>query len=219
MWRILQNAPWEGPGLIAAALAAHGMEFEIVRLDQGAAVPSQPPDGLIVMGGPMGVYEADHYPFLREEQRLLAACAAQNLPVLGICLGAQLLAAALGGDVSKGLVLEAGEGSVVLTGDGRQDPILGRCGTGELPVVHWHQDTFTLPPGVLLLASSRLYPHQAFRAGTRAYGLQFHLELDREQAQDWRARGLMISPEHEKQVRATGETVFDLFMHLAAARI
>ncbi|MGH9466569.1 MAG: type 1 glutamine amidotransferase [Terriglobales bacterium] len=217
MWAILQHAPWEGPGLIAAALDAHGFEFRVHRLDQGEAVPETVPDGLVVMGGPMGVYEARQFPFLSEEQRLLRACLAEDLPVLGVCLGAQLMAAALGAEVSRGATLEAGEGSVTLTGAGRADAVIG-IGCGELPVVHWHQGTFPLPQGTELLASSRLYPMQAFRAGRYGYGLQFHLELQPEQARQWREQGLTITPEHEQRVREAGERVVDNFLHLAAAR-
>lgn len=217
MWTVLQHETWEGPGLIAEALAAHAIPFAIVRLDRGDAVPkASNVDGLVVMGGPMGVYEAAEYPFLAAEQRLIAACVEGGRAVLGVCLGAQLLAAALGAPVSKGPEMEAGEGSVVLTGAGRQDPVLGGD-VGELPVVHWHQDTFPLPKGADLLASSRMYEQQAFRLAPKVYGLQFHMELDAEQANDWRSRGLTITREHEQRVRAAGERVFDNFIHLAVA--
>ncbi|TAN20670.1 MAG: type 1 glutamine amidotransferase [Acidobacteria bacterium] len=217
MWYVLQHAEWEGPGIIAEALAAHAIRFEIVRLDRGAAVPKASNlDGLVVMGGPMGVYEAADYPFLAAEQKLIASCVAGGRAVLGVCLGAQLLAAALGAPVIKGPQMEAGEGSVVLTGSGRQDPVLGG-GKGELPVVHWHQDTFPLPQEATLLACSRLYEQQAFRLARTVYGLQFHLELSREQADDWRNRGLTITREYEQRVRAVGERVFDNFIHLAVA--
>lgn len=217
MWIVLQHEAWEGPGLIAEALAAHAIAFAIVRLDRGEAVPKASNlDGLVVMGGPMGVYEAEQYPWLAGEQKLIAACVEGGRAVLGVCLGAQLLAAALGAPVRKGPEMEAGEGSVVLTGAGRQDPVLGGNGS-ELPVVHWHQDTFPLPQGADLLASSRMYEQQAFRIGRKVYGLQFHMELDAEQADDWRTRGLTITREHEEKVRAAGERVFDNFIHLAVA--
>lgn len=101
------------------------------------------------------------------------------MPVLGVCLGAQLLAAALGAQVYTGPAGEAGLGQVRLTAEGRRDPVLdaGAGPDGLLPVLHWHDDTFDLPDGARLLASSTAYAHQAFRVG-RAYGLQFHVEMD-----------------------------------------
>jgi GMP synthase-like glutamine amidotransferase len=108
----------------------------------------------------------------------------QGRPVLGVCLGAQLLAQAMGGNVYKGTVLEIGPGSVRLTAAGRADKVFSAAAE-SLPVMHWHQDTFTLPPGATHLAGSELYPHQAFRVGRLGYGLQFHIEVDEELAAGW----------------------------------
>ncbi|MGH9392819.1 MAG: type 1 glutamine amidotransferase, partial [Terriglobales bacterium] len=104
MWMVLQHVAWEGPGLVADALEARRLPSRIVRLDQCAAVPAdlEGVDGLVVMGGTMGVYEAAQFPFLAREIELLAAAVAGDLPVLGICLGAQLLAASLGAEVVRG---------------------------------------------------------------------------------------------------------------------
>jgi len=177
-WTILQHAAWEGPGFIAAEAEAHGLRTDIRRLDLEASVPD--PDevgGLVVMGGPMGAYETDKHSFLGEECNLIAELARRNRPVLGVCLGAQLLAKALGARVFPGHVSEIGFGSVRLSRQGESDPILGPAGP-VIPVFHWHGDTFDLPEGATLLASSTEYAHQAFRFGSCVYGMQFHVEPD-----------------------------------------
>jgi GMP synthase (glutamine-hydrolysing) len=174
--------------------------------------------GLVVMGGPMGVSDTAEHPYLAGELELLAGAVAAGLPVLGVCLGAQLLAAALGARVYRGEHAEIGPGSVTLTAAGRADPVLGAGAGGELPVIHWHQDTFELPAGATLLASSALYPHQAFRAGARAYGLQFHVEVDRELATGWREhlpQGVAISDAACTAVERAGRGVLAAFFDAA----
>lgn len=184
-WIVLQHAAWEGPGLIAVEARARGLYLDVRRLDLGDSIPD--PDqvnGLVVMGGPMGAYETDIYPFLAEECRLLGELAHRNCPVLGICLGSQLLAKALGADVFPGNRPEIGFGFVELTPTGKQDPLFAEAGS-SIPVVHWHGDTFDLPEGAALLASSEEYAQQAFRFGSCAYGLQFHIEPDSSTWLDW----------------------------------
>jgi GMP synthase (glutamine-hydrolysing) len=136
------------------------------------------------MGGPVGAYETDKYPFLTEECRLLGELAHRNCPVLGICLGSQLLAKALGADVFPGHGPEIGFGFVELTQAGKQDPLFATAGS-SIPVFHWHGDTFDLPEGAVLLASNKEYAQQAFRFGSCAYGLQFHIEPDSSTWLDW----------------------------------
>ena len=216
MWWVLQHVAWEGPGLVVAALRERNLGYKIVRLDEGGTVPHIGlVEGLVVMGGNMGAYDTGKHPFLEQEVELLGACVAQDIPVLGICLGAQLLATALGSPVERGPVMEMGAGEVMLTEDGRQDPVLG-FGPARLPVVHWHQDTFPQPPGAALLASSALYPQQAFRAGHSAYGLQFHIEVDDGLAAAWRPRGLELTPEQVKTVSATGRQILQRFLEVTA---
>lgn len=184
-WAVVQHVAFEGPGSLAPLATERGIAFETVALYAGDALPGvEEIGGLIVMGGPMGVYEAEEYPFLAAEMALMRAAVKQDRPVLGICLGAQLLAQALGGKVYKGTVLEIGPGTVRLTPAGRTDEIFSAAAE-SLPVMHWHQDTFTLPPNAIHLASSELYPHQAFRVGRLAYGLQFHIEVDEPLAAEW----------------------------------
>jgi GMP synthase (glutamine-hydrolysing) len=173
---VIQHVPFEGPALIGDALCEQDIEVDIVRMDLGMPVPSaRSVDALVVMGGPMGAFDDQEHPHLPAERALLAECVRSGKPVLGVCLGAQLLAASLGGRVHRGPVPEVGIGTVQLTEEGRSNSVLGPA--SELPVLHWHQDTFGLPDGATLLASSAQYRHQAFRLAN-AYGLQFHVEID-----------------------------------------
>ncbi|MDR7276905.1 type 1 glutamine amidotransferase [Catenuloplanes atrovinosus] len=174
---VLQHVPFEGPALITPALAGAGADVRVVRLDLGDPVPDAAEVGaLVVLGGPMGALDDHDHPHLARERALIADCVRRDRPVLGVCLGAQLLAAALGADVRRGPAAESGTGTVTLTPAGLDDPVLGPAGPRP-PVVHWHRDTFGLPAGAVLLAGSDTYPHQAFRAG-RSYGFQFHVEFD-----------------------------------------
>jgi GMP synthase-like glutamine amidotransferase len=189
-WAVVQHVDHEGPGLIAGALDEAGHRFEVVRPDRGDALPDRGSiAGLVVMGGPMGVHEVDAHPWLAPERALIAAAVGDGVPVLGVCLGAQQLAAALGADVTTGPSAEVGLGHVELTAAGRRDPVLGPEYGGlaqtALPCVHWHQDTFTIPDGAVHLAATRVFPHQAFRWGDRAYGLQFHVEVDGALSEAW----------------------------------
>lgn len=218
-WVAIEHVPYEGPAAIAAAAAARGLDLEVCRPYLGESLPA--PDqlaGLIVMGGPMGVSDVDEHPHLGLELELVEAAARAGLPVLGVCLGAQLLAAALGARVYRGAFEEIGPGSVTLTEDGRHDPVLGASGLSELPVIHWHSETFDLPPGATLLASSARYPHQAFSAGARAYGLQFHVEVDRELAAGWREHlpaGVEIGTREREAVERVGARVLGTFFSSA----
>jgi GMP synthase (glutamine-hydrolysing) len=125
----------------------------------------------------MGASDDLKYPHLRRERDLLAETVTRGKPLLGVCLGAQLLAQGIGAEVSRGPELELGFGEVHLTEAGMADPVLGSEGP-RVPVFHWHHDTFALPSGAVQLAASPLYEQQAFRIGEVAYGLQFHIELD-----------------------------------------
>jgi GMP synthase (glutamine-hydrolysing) len=219
-WAVLQHVAHEGPGLIADELSRAGQPFEVVRLDRGDPLPvSGSIAGLVVMGGPMGVHDSDIHPWLPAERELLASTVADGKPVLGVCLGAQQLAAALGAEVTTGDVPEIGLGRVELTGPGRLDPVTGPEYGGlsdpTIPCVHWHQDTFSLPDGAVHLAASRLFPHQAFRWGDRAYGLQFHVEVDRALASGWEAHlpaGTTLDPARLTEVETVGHRLLRRFV-------
>jgi GMP synthase-like glutamine amidotransferase len=155
-----------------------GITMEIHRLDLSPTIPHpEDLDGFVVMGGPMGAYETEKYPFLEQECALISEMVKKHRPVVGVCLGAQLLAKALGARVFPGPANEIGFGCAQLGPEASKDPVFAAAGT-DIPVFHWHRDTFDLPVGATLLASSPVYPHQAFRFGERAYALQFHLEVD-----------------------------------------
>jgi GMP synthase-like glutamine amidotransferase len=219
-WLIVQHVGHEGPGLIGVSLAEHGLHYDIVRTDRGEPFPDhRSVAGLVVMGGPMGVHDADEHPWLAPERALIREVVGAGKPVLGVCLGAQQLAAALGAEVTTGPTTEIGLGRVELTGEGRKDPVTGPeyTGLGEtaLPCVHWHQDTFSMPTGAVHLAASRLFPHQAFRWGEVVYGLQFHVEVDRSLAEQWRPHlpaGITLDGPRLAQVEAVGRRLLRRFV-------
>jgi GMP synthase (glutamine-hydrolysing) len=178
--------------------------------------------GLVVMGGPMGVSDDRLHPWLPDERELMAATVADGRPVLGVCLGAQQLAVALGAEVTTGAEPEIGLGRVELTGPGRQDPVTGPEYGGlaatTIPCVHWHQDTFSLPDGAVHLAASPRFPHQAFRWGDRVYGLQFHVEVDRDLAAAWEPHlpdGVTLPPAPLAEVEAVGHRMIRRFFQRA----
>lgn len=176
---ILKHIDIEGPGTLEDFLAKHHLRYQISSLYKANAFPENPGDysAVISLGGPMSVYEEERYPFLRWENDFLQKTLAGDVPLLGICLGAQLVAKAAGARVSKNPVKEIGWFDVSLTDEGMQDPLFKGLGN-KLRVFQWHGDTFEIPKEGRHLASSPLCRNQAFRVVQRAYGLQFHLEVD-----------------------------------------
>jgi GMP synthase-like glutamine amidotransferase len=220
-WVAIQHVPFEGPGLISEIAAQRDIELQRCHPYRGEPLPPwEAIDGLVVMGGPMGVFDNTEHPYLTSECELIAATVHAGRPVLGVCLGAQLMAHALGARVYRGEHPEIGFGTVQLTESGREDPVLGALDLAALPVMHWHQDTFELPDHGLGLASSELYPHQAFRVGECAYGLQFHLELNRELADAWHQHlpaGVQLPDSSIEQTEAVGRRALEAFFTLVGA--
>ncbi len=137
----------------------------------------------------MGVYEQDRYPFLSQEIQLLKKAACSGVPILGVCLGSQILAAASGAKVYPGHGKEIGWHPVRMTASAQNDEIFGGC-PQEFMTFHWHGDTFDLPPGAELIASSSAYKNQAFRVGSKTWGIQFHPEITEPMVRDWVEHGI-----------------------------
>jgi GMP synthase (glutamine-hydrolysing) len=175
---VVQHVACETLGTIEHALRAQRLAHRYVRVHAGDHIPLEGNDscGLIVMGGPMSVYESERLPHLVQEMRLIESALADHLPVLGVCLGSQLLAQVLGSEVSAGPRKEIGWHRVRLTEPGQRDPLWAGA-PAEFQGFHWHGDVFDVPPGCEALASSDQTACQAFRSGTSAYGVLFHMEV------------------------------------------
>ncbi len=182
----LRHVEYEDLGLLAQVLRDAGWEasYREAPTDDLGDRSIEEADLLIVLGGPFGAYETQTYPFLGSEIDILERRLAKNLPTLGICLGAQLMAKALGSRVFAGPVKEIGWGQVDLTAAGRKSCLLPLSEAGA-KVVHWHGDTFDLPAGATRLASNANYQNQAFAFGGNALALQFHLEADAAVLEKW----------------------------------
>jgi len=179
---VLQHHPAEALGTIAEALEEAALAWQYVRLFDGQPVPAsmKGAGGLVVMGGPMSVYQADRYPFLKNEMRLIQAAVEDKRPVLGVCLGAQIVAAALGAKVEKNpRGKEIGWYPVRLANEAPDDCLFRDMAQTIIPF-HWHGDHFELPSGAVALANSEKTPCQAFRYGDNVYALQFHIEVTRD---------------------------------------
>ncbi len=176
----IKNTPAEGPGTMEEYLKSRGVPFSIIDLSLGEVLPTiESFTHLVVLGGPMAVYEMYLYPYLREEARFIERAAESGKAILGVCLGSQMLAHVLGAKVYAGPEKEIGWYEVALTDDGMKDRCMATLsidGRNRAEVFQWHGDTFDLPTGAARLASSEIYPNQAFRYGERMYGLQFHIE-------------------------------------------
>jgi len=170
----LQHVPFEGPGAFAAALTARGVSLERYLVPQ-RGLPKDAGNLLIVMGGPMSVNDPDSW--VAEETDFIRSAILSGKPVIGVCLGSQFMAKALGATVRSGKDLEIGMTPVHLTKEGKSDPVFSAC-PETFDVFEWHGEIFDLPNDCVPLAGSEIAPLQAFRYGTRAYGLLFHLEME-----------------------------------------
>jgi len=219
---VLQHAAPEGPASIGDALKRRGIGMKIVRIDQGAAVPGSMDGaaGLVVMGGPMSAY--DPIPHVTAELQLIGQALEDGVPILGVCLGSQLLAAALGARVYSSGRKEIGWHEVRLRPEAAKDALWHGLDERFMGF-HWHGDIFDLPKGAVPLASSSLTELQAYRSGDSAYGLLFHLEVGEAQirgfvtafADELAAAGIAPGPlldgvaAHLKALQRIGAHVFD----------
>jgi GMP synthase (glutamine-hydrolysing) len=218
-----RHEPAEHLGWIGEALAKAGVDFAYVDLVDNPAMHVSLGDvaGMIFLGGSMSVNE-DHA-YLRRELGLIDQGLAAGLPMLGICLGAQLLAKALGAEVYRNSVPEHGWAPIWRTEAGHRDPLLSHLRDPEI-VLHWHEETFDLPAGATWLAYSQACRHQAFRFGSNVYGFQFHLEATPEMIASW-AAGCAGEPAkaevdpalHCKRMREISQAVFGAWARLVRA--
>lgn len=221
---VLMHVASEGAGTLGTFLESAGAEVRTAHLYSGDKVPSEPVglDAIITMGGPMSVYDEDQYPFLRRETILMRNAVDANLPVLGICLGAQMIAKVRGARVVKSPTKEVGWGKVNVTDSGRADSLLNGL-PDVLDVLQWHEDMFEIPEGGTLLASSEACPHQAFRY-RNALGLQFHLEVTEDILREWFAESPDLGDiigryrEVEPQLNRHAETIYKNFLDLIKSK-
>jgi GMP synthase (glutamine-hydrolysing) len=212
---ILKNTPSEGPGTIEDFLRATGGSYTVADL-QKEKIPDTKDFGvLVMMGGPMSVNEEDLYPYITEEMNLVKDFVSSGKKVFGVCLGAQIMAKALGARVYAGPGKEIGWYDIELVDAGQEDPLMRTLSSDPatgffsrmLSVFQWHGETFDLPQGAVRLARSALYPNQAFRYGESAYAFQFHIEVRKEMIYKW----LKDEPVDLGRIRKTTETVFDSY--------
>ncbi len=183
---VIENYVGTTLGQVGTALDEAGVAADVRRMWNGSALPPDPNgyDALVVLGGEQSAVDDDEHPYLPQVAALTRAFGEADKAVLGICLGAQLVARGHGARNILGRPIEFGWHAVEPTAAGRRDPVLSALGDGA-PLFHWHLDTFTLPPGATHLASSALTAMQAFRVGRAVYGIQFHFEADRKLVAQW----------------------------------
>ena len=205
---VFQHVPFEPLGTLDPLLKASGFRIRYVNFgrEPDARPALEKYEALIVLGGPMSSSQIDTYPNLINEVEIIREAVESEMSVLGICLGAQLLAKSLGGSVSRNAVREIGWHDVELTAAGTDDPVLASFATRQ-EVFQWHEDGISLPPGGVNLAGSDASPVQAFRFGKHAYGFQFHLEASRRLIERW-----LTVPDHqstlnEERQRTDAETI------------
>lgn len=182
----LRHVAFEDLGLLAPIMERNGWDVSFCEaaVEDLTHASVKDADLMIVLGGPIGVYETESYPFLTDEIALVEYRLTRSLPTLGICLGSQIMARALGARVYKGPVKEIGWGKVELTKDGALSCLKG-LQQSNAAVLHWHGDTFELPGEAVRLAFNENYENQAFAHGRHALALQFHLEADPRQLEEW----------------------------------
>lgn len=228
---VIQQAEHEDPGAFAETAGRLDVGLRVVRVWLGEPVPRNPGahPAVLIMGGAMNVGEVERYPFLADEMKLVRQCVARRKPLLGICLGSQLIAAALGARVYAGPVKEIGWHALTLTPEAQRDPLFEGF-PSEQTVFQWHGQTFDLPAGAMRLAGSAAFHNQAYRLGECAWGIQYHLETTAAHVRDWIEHGtdeyaglgyvdpqavIRDIPLYEPVCRSMADSLFSRFIRIA----
>ena len=181
----ISHVCFEDAGTLEDAITARGLPFRYLQAGVDDLSPAKEADILVLLGAPIGVYEVGRYPFLKDEFAVIETALARGKPIVGICLGAQLIAAVLGSRVYPGREKEIGWGLLGLTPDGRKSPLVALA-ESKFRVLHWHGDTFDLPRGAIWLAETAVTPHQAFSYGNgKVLALQFRVEQHANRLERW----------------------------------
>lgn len=233
---VCQHVSYEILGTLNPLLKAHSLRIRYVNFDRH---PHSHPrlsgyDALVILGGPMNLDQSDEYRHLKHEIELIQGALKQDIPILGICLGAQLIAAALGAAIRRNPVKEIGWYDLCLTEAGKKDPLLAPLQDCK-KIFQWHGDTFDIPDGAVHLAKTKDCPHQAFRYGDKVYAFQFHPEVDEAMIYRWlkvprhveelaALRGLIDpeqiraeTPQHIDKMKQLSTQVFGAFIELIGA--
>lgn len=232
---VIQHMEHEDAGMFGETARHEELELRLVRTWLGESVPRTPGENtvaVLIMGGGMNVDQVDRYPNLAAEMKLVRQCVARSTPLIGVCLGSQLIAAALGARVYDGPVKEIGWYSLQLTEEAEGDPLFEGL-PEQQTVFQWHGQTFDLPAGAVRLAGSEAFPNQAYRLGECIWGLQYHLETTEIHVRDWLARGgedyegldyiqperiIQNIPTYEPVCRQLAEKMFGRFIRFARNR-
>ena len=200
---VLRHVPHEHLGTLAETLISNNITYDYVNFYENDSTNITIKDlcGLIILGGPMNVYETDRYLYLDKEDRLIKHAIERDVPILGICLGAQLIAKALGSRVIKNKKKEIGWYSMGITKEGNKDKLFKHFHAEEI-VFQWHGDTFEIPEGGVHLAESSMCTNQAFRYRDNVYGLQFHIEVTPQMILEW-----LNVPENQNEIVSLKEKI------------
>jgi len=190
----LQHIWDDPPGYLGEIMEEHGIPYDIVNVEENPIPDIAHYAAIIALGGPQHANAHDKYPYLLQEKQVLREVVEQDIPFLGICLGGQVLAGAVGAAVTRHSMTELGFYAVQLTDEGQHDPLYQGL-PGYQMVFQWHEDTFAIPPQAVRLATSENTLNQAFRIGHRIYAVQYHMELTPAMLQTW-----IHLPEYEQEV-------------------
>ncbi len=212
---ILKNISTEGPGTIEDFLGRKAISYRIVELKTEPIPDTDMFDTLIMLGGPMSVNESEIYPYISKEEELAMEFIAKGKKIFGLCLGAQIIAKALGANVYKGTAPEIGWHDIEITDSGLKDCMMNKLAIHpkaadfwkKFKVFHWHGETFDIPDRALRLAKSDLYQNQAFKYKDHAYAFQFHIEVTKDMVYDW----LKDEPINHNTLKTDTERLFDIY--------